>query len=492
MGYYFDTLPLHPQPKRFESLTSYLARLAEANNIQTIPILRAICFPDQKLGAIKSLRDSYPASFGMLPATAVCTESRLKETTFYHLGQKFGQDEPQALFSFLHSSIAPYLRYCPVCLKENGFYSLLWRFHYLQGCSEHTRPLLNECWHCGRAIPIWSSPLKIGVCPFCKMNLAASQPRLLTLASRTLTKEAEKEAILCSQDLEFLLTPYAWENDIDDFARRIGVQFAQLRQMKRLTVRKVSLRTELKARNIEAVESEYPEVSRVTFQDFFAYANCLGVSFRDIFGRLLSDRRGELAQPKVVHLSEYAVIEKVQMTVHLLRDLREPVTSASVHQMVQIPLTLLRGNSRVRALLDQCIEAVLSEQEKQIETCRKELYMKTQALIQRQEATGKPVTLKSLSEEVCLPGYLLRQDPHIRTLLNKAKTDYEYIKRRQEDELLTEINTAIRWLEERGERVTSKGIGHLLGRKPYHFMKYPKVNTAVRQAIQDPQQWKKK
>ena len=30
--YYFDTLPIHPPPERLESLTSYLIRLAEAND----------------------------------------------------------------------------------------------------------------------------------------------------------------------------------------------------------------------------------------------------------------------------------------------------------------------------------------------------------------------------------------------------------------------------------------------------------------------------
>ena len=35
-GYFFDTLPVHPQPEQLESFTSYLTRLAEANGIQLV------------------------------------------------------------------------------------------------------------------------------------------------------------------------------------------------------------------------------------------------------------------------------------------------------------------------------------------------------------------------------------------------------------------------------------------------------------------------
>ena len=55
---------------------------------------------------------------------------------------------PLALHKFLAGSIAPTLRYCPLCLAEHtpASYSLLWRFLVLPGCSEHSRPLPRSVW----------------------------------------------------------------------------------------------------------------------------------------------------------------------------------------------------------------------------------------------------------------------------------------------------------------------------------------------------------
>src|SRR5438034_6678777 len=198
--YYFDVLPLHPQPEPLESLTSYLTRLAEINEMHSVKALATLCFPDQTLNVVRGLRDYPLSSFDTLQKRTVCSEASLLKTTFYHLGEKFGRTSHlHQLPAFLSDSVAGYLRYCPACLADQPYYSLTWRFPILQGCYKHVCHLLNECKHCNRPIPIFASSLKIGICPSCKKDIRTCPPEPLT----------EDELLTVHtyfQDLVFLLT----------------------------------------------------------------------------------------------------------------------------------------------------------------------------------------------------------------------------------------------------------------------------------------------
>src|SRR6266568_8815001 len=158
--YYFDTLPLHPQPERLESLTSYLIRLAEANSHSDRDTFALFFCP---LG-IETLADYPSALFNILQTLAQCPEARLLGTTFYHVGRKFGRSSlPQPLAIFLQGTVAQSLRYCPMCLADHAYYFLTWRFLHLKGCYKHSCELLNECGHCGSTIPIFGSLLKMAI-----------------------------------------------------------------------------------------------------------------------------------------------------------------------------------------------------------------------------------------------------------------------------------------------------------------------------------------
>src|SRR5271157_5317585 len=128
--YYFETLLLHPQPKRLESLTSYLTRLANCNGIRSIAALAALIFEPEPPGGIRGMRrDHPPQSLGSLQTLAVCSEAALLQTTFVHLIRKFDLSiSLRQPVSFLLSSLARTLRYCPICLVDYSFYSLAWRF----------------------------------------------------------------------------------------------------------------------------------------------------------------------------------------------------------------------------------------------------------------------------------------------------------------------------------------------------------------------------
>src|SRR5260370_29219508 len=225
--YYFETLPLHPQPHRLESLTSYLTRLAEENGFQSLPLSY---FLSQTLSISRGavVKDHLPPSLGILQGVTGCPEAVLRQLTFYHIGQKFGRP---ATPNALSKSIVPYLRYCPMCLAEpkNAFRSLVWRFLVLAGCNLHGCQLLSACTHCNQRIPVFGTPFRISKCPNCCGDLGQC-------VVEPLSEHDHEKVRTVSGDLEFLLTPQPWESTVIDIGRRLCQQFTRLCLMKYLKV----------------------------------------------------------------------------------------------------------------------------------------------------------------------------------------------------------------------------------------------------------------
>lgn len=223
--YYFDTLPLHPSPRPLESFTSYLIRTAEANGVLQLSGLNAF-FADY--AQISRFADYPPRSLGMLPMLVTHSEDDLLKTTFYHVGKKFDRVcQPRSLVSFFSGFIASSLRFCPLCLQEDLYYRLTWRFLSIPGCPKHACRLLKCCSHCKCLLPILALPLCIGTCPACKRDLRRS-------IVHKLTEEELQEAFKASQEITFLLSPYTWETTKPDLQKKLGREYELLRNDKGL------------------------------------------------------------------------------------------------------------------------------------------------------------------------------------------------------------------------------------------------------------------
>src|SRR3954453_21408623 len=72
---HYDTLPVHPSPKRLESLTGYLTRLGEANGITSVDALVSMCFPHQSRRVAREQTDFPPLSLVSLASATACPES---------------------------------------------------------------------------------------------------------------------------------------------------------------------------------------------------------------------------------------------------------------------------------------------------------------------------------------------------------------------------------------------------------------------------------
>lgn len=84
---YFEVLAYHPHPRPFESLTSYLTRLAQGNGINKgVDAWLYLSFPPPQSGPrVHSLSDYPPARWGLLPLLTNRSEPELLATTFYYL-----------------------------------------------------------------------------------------------------------------------------------------------------------------------------------------------------------------------------------------------------------------------------------------------------------------------------------------------------------------------------------------------------------------------
>ena len=284
MTYFFEVLPLHPQPEYLESLTSYLMRLAELNGISSIDGLSALSFPYQDRGITRGIADYPPVSMGSLMILGACSEAVLRPTTFFHLTTKFGRSTlPQPTSRFLSGCISQNLRYCPLCINSQQvkYYLLHWRFCVVTCCYKHKCRLLETCGHCGESIPLFVSPFKLGNCPKCQHNLAQC-------ATALVSDEAELESARhLLDDIIFLLTPQQWEGNSNSIIRRVGRKLAHMRQMKQLTAVELADQIEVTLTGIEGIERGDPQRKGATLQSYIKYARLLRLGLKEVFSAVI-------------------------------------------------------------------------------------------------------------------------------------------------------------------------------------------------------------
>jgi len=290
---YCDVVPVHPRPQPLESLTGYLIRLAEANLISTVAALVALLFPRRQLQSICALSDLYPASLDGVAVATACPLPALTTTTLSHVARKFGRTtSPTWLGRFLSGTLAPSLRYCPACLTERGYRSLLWRFTAVPGCAAHGCYLLDHCDHCSSAIPFLTSPLRTTFCPACGRDLRCCRSASLrdVDAARTRIEAADAAALVAPHMIETAERP----------DRMFGHFLAACRRERGYTRAEVAHRlgvSDLAVRALEvpynAADKEGCDVAEVAYRiyrgarlsQYLAYLRALDVPVRDVLAR---------------------------------------------------------------------------------------------------------------------------------------------------------------------------------------------------------------
>ena len=201
--FYFEVLPEHPKPEKLEALSQYIIRICELNDIWNSRQLSELIAINLYEDTIDDVR-----SFGNLPTVVQCSEDELRSLTTFHFLKKFGREDRR----FLGLNFFPVKRYCPSCLADRGYYSLLWRFWPLLGCPFHSCYLVDRCGHCGSSIPLFKSPFHLFLCPVCKKDLRTCPAEKVSKRVLAKTKKLWK-------DIEMLFSPQPWEHldRISDF-----------------------------------------------------------------------------------------------------------------------------------------------------------------------------------------------------------------------------------------------------------------------------------
>ncbi len=480
--YYFDALPLRPPPQPFESFTSYLTRLAEANGKKRYSQFNPF-FGGYR--SIFSFADYPPRSFGMLPAITTCSETELLRTTFYHVGKKFGRVyEPSRLARFLSGVIASSLRYCPLCLQEALYYSLPWRFLPLIGCPKHACRLLEQCGHCNCSIPIFPAPFRMGICPTCGGDLRDC------ILSR-LTEEEAQGVCAASREIVFFLCPHSWETTEPAFLEKLGQEFMLLRYNKQLKRRDVSAETDLARWILEAIELGQSGSSRTSLRWYFEYATYLGVPLSHIFINTLQRKEEDLkikTMPgKYFLTSEDEVLERVQDAVSQLEISGQRLTLKAVCAATGFSRKGLDKYERVKTFLG----GILYHKQPPRHAAQDPLYeeqllKKAQQAIQELAQAGKPITHRAVSSLIGISKGAIVRYPRVKQLVGDF-VDYALQQQKHaeacEQALLEKVRMGVMELEDLQQPVTYYSIGQKIGIPSSVWLPYAQVRAFVSQHL---------
>ena len=298
----FDVLPVRPTPLPLESFNSYVKRLAQINGI---PHIHAV-IQMTDLSGYHFLSNTPPRfSFKRLPTITALSVAQLLTMTFHHLGWKFGRHE--SLTAFLKKSVSPFVRYCPHCLQEKGYYSLDWSFLWLTGCPQHGVHLLDICGHCGQHIPLKNRHLSLYNCPFCQGDLRLS-------ATTPLPPEQHQLCIQRQDDLVYLLTEQPWQKTQPEVVGAARQRLAANRLIQQLTIPQLASLLGTKRDSVMAIENETLSCIGELFRDYLLYIDHFGLTLSQVFK--------EATQTGYIHkeqLRKDAFFSQVRETVHALK-----------------------------------------------------------------------------------------------------------------------------------------------------------------------------
>jgi len=465
----WKVLPLHPRPQPLESMTSYITRLAEANGLQSLNELGALA-GGMRLYNLKRSPD-YPAPLysGLVQITGH-PEERWLDMTFFHLVQHFGcAMNPNSCHNFLAGSLAPSLRYCPICLAEHApaSYSLLWRFLVLPGCIEHGVRFLDQCGHCRSPLPLLRCLPQLTRCPTCQGDLRTCEPSRLS-------DDDVEPTDRYTNDLKMLLTPSPRPLEKEQ-AKLIGRRFQLLRQRRDLWIPEVA---HLLARD-RSVVRDIDYVSRfrqANLGDYLQYAAVLGYSLCEIFDE---QSLGDLVAPP----SEEQLLDQVKAAIRQLKARGKPILPGNIGDLLGMTGSRLKQYPRVKKLLTRC-EKERRQEIFQVDLKREEeLVKQVERTLKQLEARGEPIVLQHVCDMVDLSySYMVMKYPRIRALFQeyqKNRSERGLSPRLDEEAKVQQVQTAINVLVSQGEPVTLRRIRQIVRLTQKQLRHSPRFNALL-------------
>jgi hypothetical protein len=490
--YYFESLPIHPQPKPLESFTGYLIRLAEENYLDRSTALSRLFWDRRRFAQRQG--DYPPGSFGRLTLAAACDEASLLKLTFYHLARKFNHSiDANAVASFLKQSLSQTLRFCPMCVKEYSFYSLTWRFLCLPGCADHGCRLLEGCSHCGHTLSLLPALMKIGICPLCRGDLRTCSAEPLTQHEWTISRAR-------AVDLSFLLTPQSWEASPELLAA-LGREYACQRKNKQLRQSDIDTLAEFPQRTTHFLEysvtqgrSNLPRHS-VSFERYLGYADFLGFSLTELFTTALSKKavdKGSSTVEQVPKVQRHNYQAKEDKQVEYLQQAlegNENNTFSGPQQRrgkeIGVNAEVLRQKGVITSV-EQNVTTFHGRRVKEENLREQEWLTKVHLAYKQLAEGGKRITVAAICQTIPASPETLSKYSRVKAFLLTIVEEGLYQAQRRkaqkrEEACADAVQDAIDQLKTRGQLVTLAAIAELLHTSVHSLRRYSSVRILIDQ-----------
>ncbi|MEO2255403.1 TniQ family protein [Paenibacillus amylolyticus] len=246
---YSPSLSVKVAPQENEALSSFIIRAARSNGAGIHWFMnnyRSSNSDQIKISDISRL-DFYPynvLNIRLIEQHLHLEKGSLSGLSFQNILAKFkGAGRPENS-RFMKGLIRKDLHYCPFCLCEGDYYSLLWRIETINFCFKHHTQLTTICNSCERTIN-YSTICQIGCCPYCE-NILAGQLRipedidLIALSEESRKRDILKELLsnksinLDSKDIAIRILYVSTKKELlSGFYERIGIRKSYLLQFAR-------------------------------------------------------------------------------------------------------------------------------------------------------------------------------------------------------------------------------------------------------------------
>lgn len=285
--WFFESLPLRPDPYPGECLSGYLLRVADLNGYTILWDLVGDMFPTWDAPQqINKLKWEYPLEdWGCIPLRTGLTSDELTRLTVASWVEKFRipPDLNRSIYlspgNFLKSLVNPALRVCPLCLQSQPYLRLIWRLLPVTVCLEHACLLQERCSACGSRLTPVSQDHRHLCCPACGADFRS--------LSVTMASQDSLDVQRCRQDdFNFLLDPAtaitkaSAEADHDP-AHALGLKFRYLREQAGMATKVVAQKANLIVTAITSIEHG----GLVPLRHYLSYLEALQLSWKE-FARL--------------------------------------------------------------------------------------------------------------------------------------------------------------------------------------------------------------
>jgi transcriptional regulator with XRE-family HTH domain len=474
---YIDVFPVRIHPHHLETITSGLTRVSEENRVTTVGALRALVFPRQGHGSVCGMTDLPPdttdGTLADLTRAIGIAEDALLRMTMHHLGRKFGYNSSQGTGIFLAGSLAPHLRYCPLCVAEYGYYSLPWRFVALTGCPTHGCRLRDRCGNCGGVIRLLPQRLCLGVCAACGNDLRRDPVE-------TMSKEEAEQAWLTQRELTFLLRPHPDEDIPNRFRDVYAKGYIVERLRDKMTVLQVAQALGLPPSSIHGLERGDASNRQGRLATYLAYARCLGTTLDALYVATSTGMALDVAPQTLRHVGrpfmllrdrhEAELIARLRDARERLRDRAHLATRVAILHEAGLGWSDIRPHRQVRSYLQSC---PLTSDDADVIAC-------VEVAIAELRSRGQGVTVHAVARRIrTAPGHVRTRACAMSVLALYGCRDEVYLA--QEGDVLRRVREAYEGLQEgtQGDVLPPRigDVGAAVGSNPAALRYYPRVKA---------------